>query len=92
MNIQGVPAQALAGGKITSEFRSVREAEDVDRELGNPGDQHHCPLCEEYFGWEAFKAHAAQCIDVRAPRGRVWLPPGFSDAAIQSYSEKVKAD
>lgn len=77
---------------ITPKFRTVREASDIDRELGNPGDQHHCPLCEEYFGWEAFKAHAPQCIAARAPRGRVWTPPGFSANAVQAYPDKVRMD
>jgi len=103
VRIEGVAAKAVVGNviappqhigplDITPQFRSVREADDVDREIGNPGDQHHCPLCLEYFGWEAFKAHAQQCIDARAPRERVWLPPGFSSNAIAAYNEKVRAD
>lgn len=102
VRIGGVTAKAVVGAQVeprhlgpidtTPQFRTVREADEIDREIGNPGDQHHCPLCLEYFGWEAFKVHAQQCIDARAPRSRVWVPPGFSANAIQAYSEKVKAD
>ncbi len=97
VNIQGIPAGGMAMNRlgpidITPEFRTVKEATDIDRERGNPAEQHHCPLCNEYFGWEAFKSHASQCINARAPRTRVWVPPGFSPNAIQSYNEKVKAD
>lgn len=74
----------------TPQFRSVRDASDVDREVGNPADQHCCPLCEEYFGWEAFKAHAQQCINARAPRTRVWTPPGMLANPIQSFADKVR--
>lgn len=92
--IRGVPASGKAPSPIdtTTEFRTVKEAMDADRERGNPADHHHCPLCNDYFGWEAFKAHAQQCIDARAPRGKVWTPPGFSPNAIQSFKERVKAD
>lgn len=24
--------------------------------------QHHCPLCDQVFGWEEFRAHAPACI------------------------------
>lgn len=58
----------------TPQFRVVKDADDIDREIGNPGDSHHCPLCNEFFGWEAFKAHAPACIEIRAPRRKVWVP------------------
>lgn len=71
---------------VTPEFRSVKNAEEADKEIGNPGDQHHCPLCNEYFGWEAFKAHAPQCIEARAPRNKIWVnAPG----ALAVFPEKI---
>jgi len=75
---------------VTPKFRVVKDAVDVDKELGNPGDQHHCPLCNEYFGWEAFKAHAPQCINARAPRERIWLPAGMVEFPIQAYADSIK--
>ena len=74
---------------ITPQFRFVKDAADIDRELGNPGDSHCCPLCEEYFGWEAFKAHAPQCIEARAPRRRIWTPPGMLANPVQSFPDIV---
>ena len=102
VRIEGVPARAVGIERppveqrnlgpidITPQFRTVKAADDVDREIGNPGDQHHCPLCNEFFGWEAMKAHAQQCIDARAPRKRVWLPAGMVKNPIQAYADKIK--
>lgn len=104
VNIQGVPATArisraaapfhppvmLGPIDATPQFRSVKDAEDADREVGNPAEAHNCPLCNEYFGWEAFKAHAPQCIMARAPRKRVWTPAGMLAAPIAAYGDTVK--
>lgn len=92
--IKGATAKAVVGalraGEATS-FRTVREAADVDKEMGNPADEHHCPLCNDFFGWEAFKAHAPQCIKrFRAGRNHIWTPPGFSPNAVQHYDNPVK--
>lgn len=70
-NVIGVPAVAvirplLVGPK--EEYRSVKEAEDIDRERSQPADVNHCPLCNEYFGPAAFLAHAQDCINTRAPK------------------------
>jgi len=83
--VQGVPAQATFSFALQQKVRpsetvSVRSAEDADRALGDDGNEHHCPLCNEFYGTEAFKAHAPECIRVRAPRRRVWTPPGVSNA------------
>lgn len=70
-SIQGVPARALVKPIFVGaehEYRSVKEAADVDRELANPADMNHCPLCNDYFGAEAFKAHAQSCINANVPR------------------------
>lgn len=101
VRIEGVPARAMAERApspprrigpidITPQFRVVKDAADMDRELGNPGDSHHCPLCEEFFGWEAFKAHAPRCIEARAPRRRVWTPAGMVANPLQSFPEVVQ--
>ena len=83
-----VKPQHIGPIDITPQFRMVKDAVDVDREIGNPGDSHHCPLCNELFGWEAFKAHAPQCIQARAPRNRVWVPPG-TKGAIQAHKDVI---
>ena len=69
------------------EFMDVRTAADVDKALGDPENQHHCPLCDNEFGTAAFVAHAPQCIAKYAPRYRVWAPPGVK-GVIQSYSDE----
>jgi len=75
---------------VTPKFRVVKDALDADKEIGNPGDQHNCPLCGEFFGWEAFKAHANPCIEARFPRERIWLPAGMVNNPIQSYADTIK--
>ncbi len=74
------------------EVRTVKEATELDKASFQDGDEHHCPLCNEFFGSRAFKAHAQQCIDARAPRGRIWTPPGFSTNAVQHYAPSIKPD
>ena len=76
---------------VNPQFRFVRDAVEADKELHTPGDSHHCPLCNEYFGWEAFKAHAPQCIDARAPRTKVWVPAG-TKGALAVYSERISLE
>lgn len=63
--IQGRTARAFE--RAPKEFTSVRTAEEADRALGDDGNEHFCPLCNEFFGNAAFKAHAADCIKLRAP-------------------------
>lgn len=31
---------------------------------------HHCPLCNETFGWEKFKSHAKGCAEAHPERIR----------------------
>ena len=69
------------------EFMDVRTAADVDKALGDPENQHHCPLCNNEFGTTAFVAHAPRCIAKYAPRYRVWTPAGVK-GAVQSYSDE----
>ena len=69
--IKGAPAKAVVRPLLYGpghEYRSVKEAADVDREKEDPADVHCCPLCNEYFGPRAFEAHAPECIRIRAPR------------------------
>lgn len=70
------------------EVMTVKTAADVDKALGDEGNEHCCPLCNEYFGTKAFQMHARQCIEARAPRDRVWTPAGFSANAIQHHSDE----
>ena len=88
VRVEGAVARAFQGAP--PEYRTVREAADVDRERQAPADSNHCPLCNEYFGPEAFVAHAQDCINARAPRRRVWTPPGMLAQPIQAFAEKVK--
>ena len=87
--IDGVPAQAIvfARAPLPHEMMSVKDAVDIDRAMGDPDNAHCCPLCNEYFGTEAFRQHAPACIDARVPRGKVWLPPG-TKGAMAHYSEE----
>ena len=87
--IPGMTARAMAvvqKPNAPREMMSVRDAFDVDKALGDPENQHHCPLCNNEFGTAAFVAHASACIDKYAPRKRVWLPAKVQ-GAIQAYSE-----
>ena len=84
-----VKPQHIGPIDITPQFRMVKDAVDWDLENHNPGDSHHCPLCNEAFGWEAFKAHAPQCIEARAPRKRLWMPPG-TKGALNAFQDTIK--
>jgi len=103
VNIRGVPARAHIAGPapvaaprrigpidITPQFRTVKDAADMEREMGGPGDCHVCPLCDSHFGWEAFKVHAPACIVAHAPRHKVWTPPGMVTSPLQSFPDIVQ--
>lgn len=66
---------------------SVKDEMDAAKALGDPENEHCCPLCDEYFPTNAFIAHAPQCILARAPRRKVWTPPGFSTNAIVAFPD-----
>lgn len=71
VNIIGVPARLIVRPWLVGpreEYRSVQDAADLDRERGDPADVNHCPLCNDYFGPEAFARHAQSCINANAPR------------------------
>lgn len=94
--IRGVTARGVlmlmrAPIPIGVELMSVKDAEDVDRAMSDPENLHCCPLCNDFFKTFAFRAHAQECIDARAPRTRVWLPPG-TKGVIHAYKEKIKPD
>lgn len=95
VNIKGAIAQAAALVRrpipAPTELMSVKDAVDIDKALGDPMNAHCCPLCNDYFSSMAFRAHAQQCIDARAPRTRVWVPAGTKNAVV-TYSDKVKPD
>jgi len=79
--IQGSTARAVASGRLDSPIRhrTVKDAMQAERELGrvnDPNEQHVCPLCNEWLPWEAFKAHAPQCIQARVPRHKLWSAAG----------------
>lgn len=79
-------------GKINRgelEVMSVKDEMDAAKALGDPENEHCCPLCNEYFPTNAFVAHAAPCILARAPRRKVWTPPGFSENALAVFPEKT---
>lgn len=65
VRIEGALAKAFQ--KAPAEFTSVNSAESADRALNDPGNSHHCPLCNQFFGTFAFKTHAQDCINTRAP-------------------------
>lgn len=92
VRIQGARAMAvIASMQDPARFpvMSVKDAADADKALADPENSHNCPLCNGYFSTELFKAHAQQCIDIHAPRERVWAPPGFSSNAVQAFPDKV---
>ena len=68
------------------EMMSVKTAEDAALALGDDGNEHHCPLCNDFFTTKGFVAHAKACIEARAPRAHIWTGVGVANA-IQSYSE-----
>lgn len=50
------------------ELMSVKHAEDAARALGDAGNEHFCPLCNQYFATIPFMQHAQSCINANAPR------------------------
>jgi hypothetical protein len=74
------PKRRLGPFDATPHFRFVKDAETFDKVAGNPEGEHHCPLCNEFFSWQMFTAHAAQCIQARAPRRQFWTAPGTKGA------------
>ena len=75
---------------------SVQDAEAIDKALGDPENSHHCPLCNNFFGTEAFIRHAPGCIKARAPRRRFWFPdptkpliPAYPDVVHMEPGEKI---
>lgn len=93
--IKGATARAMAlvmrpeaprNPELPRELMTVKDAADVDKAMGDPENQHHCPLCNDEFGTAAFAAHAPACIEKHVPRKRMWAPPG-TKGAIQAYSE-----
>lgn len=70
-------------GKINrgeAELMSVKDEFDAAKALGDPENEQHCPLCNEYLPTPAFIAHAPDCIKTRAPRRKIWTPPGTPNA------------
>ena len=93
VNIQGATAEAFSYMASPSrrrplEVMSVKTIEDAALALGDDGNEHHCPLCNDFFTTKGFVAHARRCIEARVPRKFLWTPPGFSTSAIQHYSEE----
>lgn len=94
-NIRGATARALGFIQRPPDqqfIMPVRDAIEIDKALSDPGNTQHCPLCDDFFGTEAFIAHAQQCIDIHAPRKRTWMPPGFANNSIVNFKDKIKPD
>ncbi len=88
----GVPAEAISfalspAKRRPLEMMSVKTAEDAALALGDDGNEHHCPLCNDFFTTKGFVAHARACIEARAPRAHIWTAPGVKNAT-QTYSEQ----
>lgn len=69
--VEGQAAQAIAiarAPKAGNTWATVQTDEQAAWALehAEEGDEHNCPLCHEYFNTADFKAHAPQCILVRA--------------------------
>lgn len=95
--IQGQAARGLfyarnPNSRRELETMSVKTIEDAALALGDLGNEHHCPLCNDFFPTLAFVAHASRCIQARAPRVRTWTPANFSTNAIVSFKDKVRMD
>jgi hypothetical protein len=58
----------------TLQVGTVKEEYEAAAALGDPENEQHCPLCNEFLPTNAFIAHAGQCILARAPRNKFWLP------------------
>lgn len=73
--IDSVPAVAHIRGVVRpDEARSVRELDDVTKQMRDPDELHNCPFCRETFSWAVFVAHARQCLDIHVPKNHLWTP------------------
>ncbi len=72
-------------------FRTVKDADDWDREQDDPGDNHQCPLCKETFFWQAFKTHAPQCIK-RFGEERLHIFGSLRSAGTSETTEMTPGD
>lgn len=73
VTIKSVPAIAhLRGVVMPDEARSVKDLDDVTKQMHSPDELHNCPLCRETFSWAVFVAHAAQCINIHVPKNELW--------------------
>lgn len=71
----------------------VSTAEDIAMALGDDGNEHLCPLCNEYFASLPFAAHAQACINARAPRVRSFGQGRFATAnSPVRYNDTVKEE
>jgi len=70
------------------ELMAVRDEYDAGKALEDENNWQHCPLCNDVFPTRAFVAHAADCIRARAPRHKVWTPPGMLTDALAVFPEK----
>lgn len=66
--IHAKPAVLVFNHLPEGEITTVQDAEAADRALADEGNTHHCPLCNQFYGTIAFKAHAPSCIQANAPR------------------------
>lgn len=72
------------------EYRTVKEADQADHALADPGSLHLCPICKEQFFTKAFKVHAPLCIK-QHNAGRVHsFAASGSHPATNNYQYKVK--
>lgn len=53
--------------RAPTEVMTVTDAEAASKALGDDGNEHHCPLCNQFFGNVDFQQHAPSCIDTYAP-------------------------
>lgn len=75
VRISSVPAIAhIRGHVLPDEARSIKELDDVTKQMRNPDELHNCPFCHETFTWPVFVAHARQCIDIHVPKNELWKP------------------
>lgn len=90
--IEGSCAVAIGSDgrlKRPTEHVAVKTALDASAQKNDPNAQHVCPLCNDWLPWEAFVAHAPECIRIRAPRRQVWTPPG-TEGQLLSFPTKRK--
>lgn len=90
--IEGVMAKVWARApKLDDELMTVTDAESADKALGDPGNTQHCPLCNQYYGTVAFKAHAQSCINANASRWERSLEdePSYIKTSGKSFRAKL---